>query len=290
MRSSVDSSKLRPINCNPTGKPSRVKPQGTEIAGWPVKFAGRFIPTSATRTPICSPSTITYSAPIGGAGTGTVGATMASTFCNAASKSARTRFCTSSPARYCVAGTFPPASIRWRTSSLYSSARARVELSRRFVAVTCFGQRNIPGSVGGLAQMRKRNFMKRRAMLFHVAYRRFRRAAHFAVEFLPEIFARAAEAELPKRFAESGAEIFDAMRRGRRGQRSATGKQAEQDCRVGNAAGERADVIECRRKRNGAKYTHAPKGWLQPNDPAHRGGNPNRSARIRADRCDREAR
>ena len=53
MRRSVASSNARPINCNPMGRPSRVNPQGTEIAGRPVKLAGRHVPTSAGRTPIC---------------------------------------------------------------------------------------------------------------------------------------------------------------------------------------------------------------------------------------------
>src|SRR5260370_32211529 len=111
--------------------------------------------------------------------------------------------------------------------------------------------------------MRKRNLTDRRAMLFHLAYCSFRRAAHFVVELRPEMLARAAQAKLPQRLAENGAEILHGTRRGSRVQRIAPGQKAEQDCGVRDAARERADVIEGSRQRYDAKHTHPPEGGLQ---------------------------
>ena len=39
-RSTEASSNRRPVICRPTGNPSSSTPHGTEIAGWPVRFAG----------------------------------------------------------------------------------------------------------------------------------------------------------------------------------------------------------------------------------------------------------
>src|SRR5579872_3342190 len=146
----------------------------------------------------------------------------------------------------------------------------RGKISGHFVAVASFGERNIRSCVGRIAQMWKRNFAYRSAVLFEVAYCRFRRVTHFAVEVLPKIIASAAQAKLAKRLAKSGAEILDAMCGRCRVQGISSSEQSKQDRGVGNAVRERANVIKAWRKRDAAKNAHAPKCRLQPDDSAHR--------------------
>ena len=88
MESSRASAHWGAINCNPTGNPSRVNPQGIEIAGRPVRFAGRVNRNNSARTAVSrSPATRISLVPIGGAGIGEVGARITSTFSKAAAKS-----------------------------------------------------------------------------------------------------------------------------------------------------------------------------------------------------------
>src|SRR5258706_8783228 len=130
--------------------------------------------------------------------------------------------------------------------------------------------------------MRQRNIAYRRAVFFQVAYGCFRRGAHFAVELLPKIIASAAQAKFAERLAKSGAEIFHAMC-GRRGVQGIPSRdQAKQDCGVGNAVRERADVIEAWRESNRAEHAHATERRLQPYDSAHRRRNSNRATSVRA--------
>jgi len=77
-------------------------------------------------------------------------------------------------------------------------------------------------------------------MLFQVAHRRFRRAAHFAVELFQKYSRGRARRNFRSGLRNCRAEIFHAMRRGCRVQRIAPCEQSEQDARVRDASREGA--------------------------------------------------
>ena len=62
------------------------------------------------------------------------------------------------------------------------------------------------------------------------------------------------------------------------------------DRRVAHGPGERSHVVERPRERHRPRSAHAPVGGLEPHDAAAGGGQPDRAARVRAERAVREAR
>src|SRR5258708_37110575 len=98
--------------------------------------------------------------------------------------------------------------------------------------------------------MWKRDFAYRRAVFFQVAYGRFGRGTHFAVELLPKIIVSAAQAKFAERLAESGAEIFHATCGRCRGEGGPASEPVEPGCGVGYAVREGNEVIEAWRERD----------------------------------------
>ena len=261
MRKIVISSNARPINCIPTGRPSRVKPQGTEMAGSPVKFAGRLCPTIAGRMPICSPSISTDSAPMGGAGTGSCRSHDGVDVLERFVKFGEQSFAHIKPSEIRWAGTFPPASIRCRTSSPYSAARDGKYPAASWTCSASASEISVAASSDSF-KMWKRDFAHHRAVLFHVTQGGFGDAAHFGIKLLPIKLARAAQAKFAQRFLQRRREsllpasttMLD------QGDRALPSGRAEwprpQRCAP------RADMVERRRQRHRSENADAPKGWL----------------------------
>src|SRR5580692_2025724 len=128
--------------------------------------------------------------------------------------------------------------------------------------------------------MRKGNFAYDRAAFFHVAHGFFGGAAHFGIELLPIMFARASQAKFAERLFESGAEILDGPWRGSWVERIAPRNQAQKDGCIGDAARHRADMIERRRKRHGAENADAAERRLQSDSPAKRGRHADRPTGV----------
>src|ERR1700730_17971093 len=165
------------------------------------------------------------------------------------------------------------------------------EISGRLVDVEGFRKRNVGRRVERFFQVRKGNLTDDRAALFHVAHGCFGRAAHFWVQPLPIMFARAAKAKFAERFSlQRTAEIFHRLRRGSWVEWIAPGDHAEQDGRIRDAASEGGDMIERWRERHGAKDADASEGWLQADGPAKSGWHTDRAAGVGTDRSRAQAR
>src|ERR1700733_5964566 len=119
--------------------------------------------------------------------------------------------------------------------------------------------------------MWKGNFAHDSASFFHIADGFFGGAAHFGIELIPVMFARASQPKFAERFFESGAEILHAFRRRSRVERIAPRNGIEENSRIGDAARHRADMIERRRKRHGAENADAAERRFQSDSAAKRG-------------------
>ena len=81
MSSNNCSLRSAPMNCKPIGNPPVVKPHGTEIAGSPARFAGRFRRNSRARVGWSIFARCAVSSPISVAAIGVVGTMSASIAC-----------------------------------------------------------------------------------------------------------------------------------------------------------------------------------------------------------------
>ena len=164
---------------------------------------------------------------------------------------------------------------------------ARREIALRFVIVARFGQTDIRacldrrrqdrGSDTSLDARAQRSNCSRRRFDRALAPRRPRRSKKYCFGQPRRNRARAILRELAVTGPPSPVRVSPRNR-------------FEQDARIGDAARDRTGMVETFRKRHHACHAHKSERRLQPDDPAKRRGNADRSARIGAHGCEAHSR
>ena len=174
------------------GRPSRVNPQGMDIAGSPVKLAGRHEPTRAGRTPICFAIDLHGFGADERCGDGDRGRND-----GVDALEGRVKFGEQTLSHVKTSeitnGWHIPARIDSLAHFLAVITGARRKISGGLVDMKRFRKRNVGRRFARFLQVRKGNFPHDGAALFHVTQGRLCRAAHFAVQLFPIKLARTAQ-------------------------------------------------------------------------------------------------